>query len=153
MEYIYDVVVEKSGDRWSARVPQLGGIEAEADTSEDAIHDVAVLLKEDLADRLATGRVVPRYERVVGHVAVSVEVTPESVDASKYVSLKEAAGRLGVSKSRVSQMVASGKLSSMLFKGSRLISASSVEEYLRAPRAPGRPRKAPGGAKPEGADK
>lgn len=147
MEYIYDVVVEKNGGRWEARVPQLGGLSACADTGEAAVNSVTALLKAELSDRMATGREIPRYDRVVEHVTLAVDVAPEKVDVSKYVTLKEAARRIGVSKSRVSQMVASGRLSSVLFKGSRLIALSSVEEYLSAPRTPGRPRKA-GPARP-----
>ncbi len=141
MEYIYDVVLERNDANWTARIPQVDNLTMTAATPEAAVQAVTACLKGELAMRLSSGRDVPRYERVVACMTVGVDVAPANVELDKYVSLKDAAARLGVSKSRISQMVGSGRLSSVLFHGSRLIAIESIEEYLRTPRQPGRPRK------------
>lgn len=141
MEYIYDIVLERNDASWTARIPQVDNLATTAATPEAAVQAVTACLKGELAMRLSSGRDVPRYEHVATCVTVGVDVTPVNVELDKYVSLKDAAARLGVSKSRVSQMVGSGRLSSVLFRGSRLIAIESIEEYLRTPRQPGRPRK------------
>ena len=54
---------------------------------------------------------------------------------------REAAGLLGVSPSRVSVLVSSGRLTSRRFEGRNLVSVQSVNAYLASPRKSGRPRK------------
>ena len=82
---------------------------------------------------------VSHASRHGGHVVIiGVSVSLEAIDT---VTASEAAELLGVSPSRVSALVSSGRLTSRRFEGRNLVSVQSVNAYLASPRKSGRPRK------------
>lgn len=62
-------------------------------------------------------------------------------DISEYVTSREAADLLGLSKARVDQFVRKGRLSGVMVGNTRLIPRAEVEAMKKTPRPPGRPKK------------
>lgn len=60
------------------------------------------------------------------------------VNNSPYVTVKDACAYLGVSRSRISQLVNSEEFPHMKIAGAVLIEADAIEKYKKANRQPGR---------------
>lgn len=71
----------------------------------------------------------------------TVEVTDEDIATSRCMTIKQAAEELGVSISRVSQLVTRGTLEAYEHNGDRLVTIASVNERKANPPAPHRPKK------------
>lgn len=62
-------------------------------------------------------------------------------DLADYMTLLEAAGELGLSKSRVEQYVRDGRLTATTFAGRKLVLRRQVAEVKKQPKLRGRPKK------------
>ena len=102
MRYTYDCLLEWDDGWWLARFPQLGDFTTQGKTREEALSEASDLLVMLLADYAERGENPPACRRLVECVAVSVEVTQEDFDETRYETQAQAAERLGVSKSRIS---------------------------------------------------
>ena len=140
MRYTYDCLLEWDDGWWLARFPQLGDFTTQGKTREEALSEASDLLVTLLADYAERGENPPACRRLVECVAVSVEVTQEDFDETRYETQTQAAERLGVSKSRISALVASGQLESRYFEGRRKVSIESVNRYAAGSRKAGRPK-------------
>jgi hypothetical protein len=93
-----------------------------------------------VADYVEDGRGPPDPGELVECVPVNVEVAAETIEGSHYVTQARAAEELGVSRSRIGALLASGKLEGREFGGRRKVSLESVARYAvrsRAPTVPG----------------
>ena len=112
---------------------------------DDAVVMAADWLREMILDTLARGEEVPRFplgnepRRGGGIVTMAVEASLDDVPA---ITAKEAAGLLGVSDARVSQLCRDGSLDSWKVGRTRMVSLGSVQARLAEERVAGRPRKA-----------
>ena len=140
MRYTYDCLLEWDDGWWLARFPQLGDFTTQGKTREEALSEASDLLVMLLADYAERGENPPACRRLVECVAVSVEVTQEDFDETRYETQAQAAERLGVSKSRISALVASGQLEARYFEGRRKVSIESVNRYAAGSRKAGRPK-------------
>lgn len=140
MRYTYDCLLEWDDGWWLARFPQLGDFTTQGKTREEALSEASDLLVMLLAEYAERGENPPVCRRLVECVAVSVEVTQEDFDETRYETQAQAAERLGVSKSRISALVASGQLESRYFEGRRKVSIESVNRYAVGSRKAGRPK-------------
>lgn len=141
MRYCYEAIIEKDGDGWSARFPQFGDFQTCADTREDVVAEAADLLTLILAGYADEGKVPPSPEHVADCLCVSVDLTPDDVDKTHYMTQQEAAEALQVSPSRVSALIRDGRLEAKRFDRRNLVSIDSVNRCRDAPRKAGRPRK------------
>ena len=110
---------------------------------DDAVEMSADWLREMVLDYQMRGEPLPDFplhnepRRGGGIVVVAVEASLAEVPA---VTAKEAAGLLGVSGARVSQMCAAGQLDSWLVGRTRMVSRESIGERLAEEHPAGRPR-------------
>lgn len=141
MRHCYEAVLERDADGWTVRFPQLGDFVTFGKTREEALDEASDLLRLILAERVEKGDELPSQEHVVECVSVSVDVSLEDAERTHFMTQREAADLLGVSPSRVSALVSSGRLTSRRFEGRNLVSVQSVNAYLASPRKSGRPRK------------
>lgn len=139
MRYTYECVIERDGDGWSARFPQLGAATTCGDTFEEAVSEAGDLLTLLLSDYADEGKEPPRAVDVARVVSVSVELTDAAVEESHYMTQSDAAEYLGVSRARVSALVRGGVLESRWFEGVRKVLIDSVNRYGDSPRKAGRP--------------
>lgn len=111
---------------------------------DDAVEMAADWMRGMLLDYLARGEVIPKFpmgnapRRGGGIVTLAVQASIEDVPA---VTAKEAAGLLGVSNARVSQMCKARQLDSWTVGRTRMVSLESIELRLAEERKAGRPRR------------
>lgn len=137
--YSYDCVLTREDDGYVASFPQLPGCFTDGDTREEAIANASEALQAFMAGYAEGGQEPPAYERAAEVVTVSVEVTDEDLDEMRYMTQSAAADALGVSPSRVSALIGSGRLEARWFDGARKVSVASVNAYASSPRRGGRP--------------
>lgn len=133
MRYTYECVVERDGDGWSARFPQLGSATTCGDTVEEAVSEAGDLLTLLLSNYADEGKEPPRAADVARVVSVSVELTDAAVEETRYMTQSDAAEYLGVSRARVSALVREGVLDSKWFEGVRKVLIDSVRRYGDSP--------------------
>ena len=66
------------------------------------------------------------------------------MDLTQYMTTREAAERLGVTKARVDQLCKASRLKYVMMGNVRLIERAGVEALAKTERKAGRPKKAPG---------
>lgn len=137
------VLTRDEDGRWTAEFPQYGGVATSGKTREDAIRAAREVLELEAVDIMADGGRAPRCAHVAEVTVLTVDVTPEDAERAHYVTKAQAAERLGVSRPRVSALVASGALEVRAFDGRELVSLESVSRYAASPRVSGRPEREP----------
>ena len=142
MEYTYTCVLEREDDWWLASFPQLGDYGTQGHTREEALRQARDLLTLLLCDYAERGEEPPEPGEIVECVPVTTDITPEVVEETHYETQAEAAELLGVTRARVSALIASGQLESKVFNGRRKVSIESVNRWQASGRKPGRPAKA-----------
>jgi predicted RNase H-like HicB family nuclease len=136
----YDAVISHESDGYIVSFPQLPDAFTDGNTRAEAISNAAEVLALIAGEYIDEGEQLPDPSRTVEVVSVSVELTDQDIESMKYLTLLQAADDLGVTPSRVSQLLASGKLKAKYFDGNRMVSIESVNEYKNTPRKAGRPR-------------
>lgn len=139
--FTYDCVIMKDDDAWCVSFPQIPEAYTDGKTREEAIANAAEVLELAMGGYIEDGETPPAYERVVEVATVSVEVSDEDIDRMHYETQSQAAEYLGVTLSRISALIDSGRLESKIFDGRRMVSIASVVEYDASPRSAGRPAK------------
>ena len=89
--FTYDCVLIKEDDGYCASFPQIPGAFADGDTREEAIAHATEALMAFLADDLNNGLTPAGYERSAEVVALSVEITIDSIE--RYAAQERHAGR------------------------------------------------------------
>lgn len=144
MRYCFEAVIERDGDGWTARFPQLGDYVTQGSTRDEAVGQASDLLRLILSGYLEKGCPPPASNHVVECAVVCVEMSSEDAERSHFMTQIEAADLLGVTPSRVSALVRDGRLVTRRFDGRNLVSIESVNRYLESPRKCGRPRRVAG---------
>lgn len=139
--FTYDCVIMKEEDAWCVSFPQIPEAYTDGRTREEAIANAAEVLKLVMGGYIEDGETPPEYERLAEVVSVSIEVSDEDIDKMHYETQSQAAESLGVTLSRISALIDSGRLDSKTFDGRRMVSIASVERYAASPRSAGRPAK------------
>ena len=145
--YIFEAELTPDGESsaWNVSVPDLEGCFTFGDDINDAVEQAADALITYIAALLKYDDPIP--EPVFGHtapengkiVALAVEASADYIIDT--VSPSRAAELLGVSRSRVSQMIRDNVLVSISVAGERRIDLKSVHDRLNSPRSAGRPSK------------
>ncbi len=144
MKYIFGAVVREDaedGGYW-AEFPDLPGCYGQGDDFNDCVRSASDAVETHVAALIEDGREVPAPSRVKaddGEV-VYVYAEPATVDLGEpSISASEAAKRLNVSKGRVSQLIAAGKLKAYRTSHYTMVTVASVKAYEASPRKAGRP--------------
>jgi excisionase family DNA binding protein len=144
--FVYEAIVDPiTNYSHFVHFPELPLAITQGRTRRQIAKNAAETLELALADYILEGKEPPAP--VFGHdvpeggetIIVSVTVTEEDARMMGYVSSKEAAKMLGISKGRVSQLAASGQLESVGTGTARRISLESINERLAHPHPAGRP--------------
>ena len=144
MKRVYGAIVRKSdeGGYW-AEVPDLPGCFGQGENFADCVASVSDGVETHVAALLELGMDVPDPSRVQaddGEV-VYVYANTDTVELGEpSVSASTAAERLGVSKGRVSQLIAAGKLKAYRTPHYTMVTVASIDAYAATPRVAGRPR-------------
>ncbi|MDY4040991.1 MAG: type II toxin-antitoxin system HicB family antitoxin [Collinsella sp.] len=146
-KHIYQAVLtpgEEGG--YDVEVPALPGCYTFGDTYEEAAMAAADAMRTYVASLLLHGDDVPAPSfppAPAGSEAIAVyfEVDEGYIVRGEVVSAADAARRLGVSRARVTQMLASGALDGYRRGRSTFVSVESVNARIADAPAAGRPRK------------
>ena len=147
MRYTYEAVFERgSNDGWyCVSFPDLPFIFTQGKGRYHAVSEAADALEFGLVNLEMDGKPIPKA--TYGHtaqdgfvVAISVEPRRRS-EVIESITTTEAAELLGVSQSRVRQLILSGQLKAKKSGRDNMVSLASVDELLAKPRPVGRPRK------------
>lgn len=136
---------EESGG-YSVSFPQLPEAITQGDDMADAIEQAAEVLELVIAAYLDDGIRLPDpvysgHFEGLQHVAISVEVTQETIERVKCVTASEAARMLGLSKGRITHMLGAGILQAVPFGNDRLVTLASINARINNPKKAGRPPK------------
>lgn len=146
MVYAYEARFEKSDEDscWYVSFDCFEDAITSGDTVEDAASSAADLLTLLLTECLEEGKPlpVPSFHEPPLSV-VCVNISDDTIEGSKLVTVKEAAELLGVSPSRVSQLLSDGKLATKEFHGRRMVTLESINERITHKPAPHRPKVTP----------
>lgn len=143
MVYAYEARFEKSDEDscWYVSFDSFEDAITSGDTIEDAVSSAVDLLTLLLAEHLDEGKPLPApsfHEPPLSVVCVSI--TDDTIEETKLVTVKEAAELLGVSPSRISQLLSDGRLDAREFHGRRMVTLESINERIANKPAPHRPR-------------
>ncbi|MDY2625876.1 MAG: type II toxin-antitoxin system HicB family antitoxin [Coriobacteriales bacterium] len=146
MRFTYEGIFSKRPDgSYTVDFPDLPGCTSFGDDLDDAIEMGADMLESFLSISLTEGVELPRPElRHIDEpqrfsILVSVDVDP--ADDVPVRTTAEAAEMLGVSTSRVRQMISAGILERRKEGRDNLVTLESIERRLDHPRHSGRPKK------------
>lgn len=146
MRYVYEAafehVVDESGDYWTVDFPDFGGdCFTDGRTVEQAAANAVDVLVLTVASYVEDGWDLPRPTFHEPPLAVvCAEVDERAIEMTKCLTIAQAADELGVSRSRVSQLLSAGRLESREFDGRRMVTIDSVNARKASPPAPHRPR-------------
>lgn len=125
----FECVLEREDDVWSARFPQIEGAVTSGKTRDLALKNASELLKMLACESVEEGPALPEAQHVCETVTVCVTVTDADVEASKCMTMADAARELGVRQPRVSQLVSAGQLDVVTVNGQKLVTIASVRRY------------------------
>jgi excisionase family DNA binding protein len=147
MRYTYEAVFEKGQNKgwYVVTFPDLPFIFTQGIDRNDAINQAAEALELGLVSNEMDGNPAPKA--TFGHcadngfvVALSVVLRPRS-EVIDTITTTEAAEILGLSQSRVRQLILSGHLKAKRKGRDHLVNLDSVDALLKNPLPVGRPRK------------
>ena len=143
-KHVYGAVIrETENGAWWGEVPDLPGCYGEGDTFMEAVASVADSLETHIASLIDYGLPLPASSPIrseEGEVVYVYANTDSLSLGEPSVSAAEAARMLGITPGRISQLISEGKLTALRTAGSTSVTLSSIEDYRRNRRKPGRPR-------------
>lgn len=145
MKYVYEAIIEPSGEFLEARFPDLGII-TQGDDMQDAAFMAQDLLENHIVMALKKGEALPaptfgnECNDKGYHMGIVVECD-EDTPEDKTMSVNEAADVLDVTPARVRAMIRDGILTSRKVGMVHLVDADSVMRRFNEPAHAGRPRK------------
>ena len=132
--YAYEgrLIKEDDGQGYTIVVPQFPGTAAGGDTIEEVCQEIAGCLQLVIAEYLDTEMVLPKpvFNDPPG-VVICVEITDALIAESKCLTVGEAAKYLGVSPSRVCQLLSHGQLEEYRNGGQRMVTLASLNERIK----------------------
>ena len=145
MQSTYEFELYRGKEQWIIEAYDFPACITQGEDVEDACESAADILKEFMHDALIGGDTLP--PGTFGHeprnggmnVIVSVDTT---LDAVRKVSASEAARMLGVSRSRITAMMASNLLDGWREGRNTWITLDSIEARMEDFHPAGRPKKA-----------
>lgn len=144
MLFMAEFEICKGEGAWVALPAGVPGGGTQGDTFEDAVRSAADWLAVQARHHLAKDLPFPECgfiaEPEYGGKMVAIAVETSLADIPS-VTAKDAAGLLGVSHARVSQLCRDGSLDSWQVGRTRMVSLESIEQRLAEGRSAGRPRK------------
>ncbi len=143
MQCTFEFEMWRGEERWIIAPFGIPGV-TEGEDVEDACESAADLLRETMIDLLIRGRELPKpsFGNESKHDGIKVVVSVEvSLSDMEKVSATEAARLLGVSRSRVTAMIESGRLDGWKEGRNTWVTRASVDARLENPRSAGRPKK------------
>ena len=144
-KHIYGAIIRPSeeGGYW-AEVPDLPGCFGEGSNFIDAVESISDGIETHLAALSEYGMPIPPAKHIEAPVegeAVYVRVDDGLRLGSPTVSATEAARMLNVSKPRISQLIAEGRLVAEQLASGTNVTVESIERYMNSPRKAGRPKR------------
>lgn len=145
-KFIYQAILTCEEDgRYLVEFPDLPGCFSEGDTFAEAAAMGADAAKTYVASLIAHGDAVPEPQRRTcppgsESIFIFFETDPSYLITGDVVSAAEAARRLSLSAGRISHMINAGILDGYRQGRRTWVSVKSIEERLREPARPGRPR-------------
>ena len=144
MNYVYEANIEYNevDQCWYVDFPDFNGeAYTDGETAEQAARNAAEVLTLSICDFLDSGRPLPKATfHNPPRLVVSVDISDDTIAASRCMSVTDAAEELGVTPGRVSQLLTSGQLEVFEYGGTRLVTIASVNERKLHKPAPHRPR-------------
>lgn len=146
MKRVYGAVIrqdEEDGGYW-AEVPDLPGCFGQGDDFIDCVRSVSNGVETHIAAMIDMGMDIPKPTRVESDdgSVIYVYADSDTVDlGSPSISAAEAARRMGVTPSRVSQLISAGRLEGRRVGANMMVTLESIDRYAGAPRTAGRPRR------------
>lgn len=144
MRYVYEFEIWRGEKQWVVAPFGLEGA-TQGEDFADACESAADWLRETMLDYQLDGRTPPEpvFENTAQHGGVLMVVSVDaSLDDVPKVSAAEAARMLGVSRGRISHMLASGLLDSWKDGRNTWVTLDSVEARKAETPKAGRPKKA-----------
>ena len=139
--YVYEATLEKLPGSYHVELIQFDECGGDGGTVKKAIENAALALKLRIAEMLESDQPLPRAKfGKEPTVAICVEVDDAFVNASKCVTINEAARMLGVTHGRVCQLLDDGLLEAYQNGGRRMVTKASIEARKEANPQAGRPR-------------
>ena len=146
MQYIYEAVITPHGEGFQASFPGWDGLTAEGEDFADVARNATAALQQAANDALEKRQALPEcaFDAEVPEggrsIIISIDALPSSV--SLLLTARDASAVLGVTRSRISNMLRAGILEQGHRDGrSTVITLRSVNNRLANPRKPGRPKK------------
>lgn len=141
MQYMQAGILREEDGVWYAEFPQFDGAMTDGETLQEAAENAADLLVLCIAECIDEGREVPPFQTFGENPFVFVvSVTEDDVMETKCVTIAQAAEELGVSKSRVHQLLKAGLLEAYEGRNGRMVTIQSLNARKAAPRRAGRPK-------------
>ena len=141
MKYVYNALITKQNDHYEVSFPQFDDLFTHGSTREEALVNAVDLLTLEISDRTEEGKPLPPFAHTTELVSISLSVSEEDVEKTKYMTMAEAQEYLHLSASHVSALAQSGKLESRYFGRNHMVSIDSVERFASSSRKPGLPAK------------
>lgn len=138
MQLTAECVLVHDVDGWTAEFPAFGAATS-GRTRDEALKRAREILEIEAYDLMEAGSKAPKLRHLAEVAVLTVDVTEEDAERSRYVSKAQAAERLDISRPRVTALAASGRLAVKKFDGQEFVSIESISEYVASPRVPGRP--------------
>lgn len=144
-KHVYGTIIRSTDeDGYWAEVPDLPGCFGEGNDFMGAIESISDGIETHLAALREYGMPIPAAGPVScddeGEV-VYLCVNDDARIGSPTVPATEAARMLGVSKPRISQLIAEGRLIAERLASGTNVTIESIERYMDSPRKAGRPKK------------
>lgn len=145
MKYVYEAIIEPSGERLEARFPDLG-IVTQGEDMQDAAFMAQDLLENHIVMALQKGRELPAptFGNECGENGYRMGIVVDcdaDTPQDETMSVNEAADILDVTPTRIRAMINSGILKSQKVGMVHMVDAQSVMDRFNEPAHAGRPKR------------
>jgi|GEM_PF-373170 predicted RNase H-like HicB family nuclease len=142
MTYTYAATITEQDGGWFVSFPDFPGAYSFGSTMQEACRGAAESLRLTIAEHIDGGLPIPESSIEAKPEAVfCVEVSDYYIARTSCMTVTEAAAELGVSPSRVSQLLSRGQLEARELDGQRLVTIESINRRKANPPAPHRPKR------------
>lgn len=145
MKYVYEAIIEPSGERLEARFPDLG-IVTQGEDMQDVAFMAQDLLENHIVMALQKGRELPAptFGNECGENGYRMGIVVDcdaDTPQDETMSVNEAADILDVTPTRIRAMINSGILKSQKVGMVHMVDAQSVMDRFNEPAHAGRPKR------------
>lgn len=104
-----ECVLTKDEGGWTAEFPQFNGVATSRRTREEALKNAREVPSLEAIDLMDEGAKAPRARHLAEVVLLSVDVSAEDAERSKYETKAQVADHLDVSRPRVTALIGAGR--------------------------------------------